>query len=249
MFDKISQRYDLTNDVLTCGIDRLWRISTVRAVRPGPGQNILDLAAGTGTSSVPFSRKGAHVTAADFSEGMLEIARKRHAGNPNLSFVWADATNLQFDDNSFDAATISFGLRNVQDVPAALKEMTRVVKPGGCVVVCEFSRPIAPLRLPYFAYLRYVLPQIANAIGGAKETYQYLNESIEQWPDQNALARLMQAAGLVDVKYRNLSAGIAALHRGYVPEEPGAGASARSAPRARHLAENTSGAAGKEHAA
>lgn len=216
MFDSISQRYDLTNDVLTFGIDRLWRIATVQAVDPQPGQHILDLAAGTGTSSATFTKRGAHVTAADFSEGMLDVGRRRRADNPLIDFVWADATDLPFEDNSFDAATISYGLRNVNDVTAALQEMARVVKPGGRVVVCEFSRPMWPLRAAYTLYTRHVLPRIAGLIGGSREAYEYLNESIEEWPDQQALAQMMQRAGLTHVSYRNLSAGIAALHRGFV---------------------------------
>lgn len=216
MFDSISKRYDLTNDVLTFGIDRLWRIATVRAVRPRPGQKILDIAAGTGTSSASFAKHGAHVTAADFSHGMLEVGRERFGNNELIDFVWADATDLPFEDNSFDTATISYGLRNVNDVDAALAEMARVVKPGGRVVVCEFSRPVWPLRGPYKLYTRHVLPRIAGFIGGSREAYQYLNQSIEDWPDQNTLAKKMQQAGLIDVGYRNLSGGIAALHRGFV---------------------------------
>lgn len=219
MFDKISERYDLTNDLLTLGIDRLWRIATVRAVAPKAGQRILDIAAGTGTSSASFAKSGAEVVAADFSEGMLEVGRRRQAHIPNIEFVWADATDLPFADNSFDAATISWGLRNVQDVPSALAEMRRVVKPGGRVVVCEFSTPAEPLRTPYQFYTRHLLPKIAGVIGGNRGAYEYLNESIENWPNQRDLAALMRDAGLSRVSYRNLSGGIAALHRGFVTAE------------------------------
>src|SRR5690606_14833855 len=133
MFDEVSPRYDLINDVLTVGNDRLWRIATTKAVGPRKGMRILDLAAGTGTSSAALAAHGAHVVAADFSEGMLAEGRKRHAGNELVEFVWADATQLPFDDNSFDAATISYGLRNVNDPRKAIAEMRRVVKPGGRV--------------------------------------------------------------------------------------------------------------------
>lgn len=217
MFDTIAGKYDIANDFLTLGIDRLWRIATVKAVDPQPGQRILDIAAGTGTSSVALAKRGAYVVGADFSAGMLEVAREKHALNPLLEFVWADATELPFADNSFDAATISFGLRNVSDVSAALKEMRRVVKPGGRVVVCEFSTPVAVLRGPYRFYNSQILPRVAGVLTGNKAAYDYLNESIALWPNRELLAVKLQQAGLIDVKYRKLSGGIAALHRGFVP--------------------------------
>lgn len=230
MFDTISRRYDLTNDILTLGIDRLWRVAAVRAVRPEPGQQILDLAAGTGASSATFAARGAEVTAADLSEGMLRIGRERYADNNRIRFVQADATDLPFADNSFDTATISFGLRNMSDPSRVLREMARVVKPGGNIVVLEFSQPRAGLRRLYFAYTRHILPRIAGYIGGAPEAYEYLNESIETWHDQRSLASLMRDAGLLRVQYRNLSGGIAALHRGTVREvDRAAQARARSA--------------------
>lgn len=217
MFDTIAARYDLANDLLTFGIDRLWRIALVKAVSPKPGERILDLAAGTGTSSAALARSGAHVTAADFSQGMLDVGKKRHANNPLLEFVWADATKLPFADNSFDAATISFGLRNVSDVPAALAQMRRVVKPGGRVVVCEFSTPSRLLRAPYRFYSAQVLPRFAGLLTGNAKPYEYLNKSIVEWPKQQELAQMLQQAGLTRVRFRNLSGGIAALHYGTVP--------------------------------
>ena len=221
MFDEVSPRYDLINDVLTVGNDRLWRIATIRALRPRPGMRILDLAAGTGTSSAAIAKHGAHVTAADFSDGMLDEGRKRHAGNDLIDFVWADATNLPFEDDTFDAATISYGLRNVDRPKQALAEMRRVVKPGGCVVIAEFSTPPSPLvRVPYQFYGRYCLPRIAGLINrNAAEAYQYLNESIEQWPAQDELAAWLRDAGFEQVVYRNLTFGIVALHRGLVPHD------------------------------
>lgn len=221
MFDEVSARYDLVNDVLTVGNDRLWRIATTRAIAPRKGMRVLDLAAGTATSSAAIAKHGAHVVAADFSEGMLAEGRKRHADNPLIEFVWADATALPFDDNSFDAATISYGLRNVSDPKKALAEMLRVVKPGGRVVIAEFSTPPSQLvRAPYNFYGRHLLPRIAGAINReAAEAYRYLNESIEKWPSQTELASWMREAGFERVAYRNLTFGIVALHRGFVPRE------------------------------
>jgi demethylmenaquinone methyltransferase / 2-methoxy-6-polyprenyl-1,4-benzoquinol methylase len=219
MFDAVSPRYDLINDVLSAGNSRLWRIATTRAVDPRPGARILDVAGGTGSSAAALAQHGASVTVADFSRGMLDEGERRHAGNPLLEFVQADATALPFDDNAFDAATISYGLRNVQDPRQALREMRRVVKPGGRIVIAEFSRPASALvRVPYTFYGRHVLPRIAGAINhDAAEAYRYLNESIETWPAQNELAQWVRDAGFERVGYRNLTGGIVALHRGFVP--------------------------------
>lgn len=219
MFDEVSPRYDLINDVLTVGNDRLWRIATTKAIGPRKGMRVLDLAAGTGTSSAAIAKHGAHVVAADFSEGMLAEGRKRHAGNDLIDFVFADATALPFDDDSFDAATISYGLRNVSDPRKALREMHRVVKPGGRIVIAEFSTPpSAAVRVPYGLYGRHVLPRVAGLINReAAEAYRYLNESIEEWPTQERLAGWLREAGFERVAYRNLTLGIVALHRGFVP--------------------------------
>lgn len=223
MFDEVSPRYDLLNDLLSAGNSRLWRIATTRAIGPRKGMRILDLAAGTGTSSAALAAHGAHVVAADFSEGMLAEGRKRYGNNPLIEFVHADAMALPFDDDSFDAATISYGLRNVSDPRKALAEMRRVVKPGGRVVIAEFSTPPASLvRGPYQWYGRHVLPRIAGAVNReAAEAYRYLNESIEAWPDQVELARWMRGAGFERVRYRNLTGGIVALHRGYATSGKG----------------------------
>jgi len=218
MFDEVSPRYDLINDVLTVGNDRLWRIATTKAIAPRKGMRVLDLAAGTGTSSAAIAKHGAHVVAADFSEGMLAEGRKRHVGNELIEFVFADATALPFEDDSFDAATISYGLRNVHEPRKALAEMLRVVKPGGRVVIAEFSTPPSQLvRVPYGLYGRHVLPRVAGFINGeAAEAYRYLNESIEDWPTQEKLASWLREAGFERVAYRNLTFGIVALHRGFV---------------------------------
>ncbi|MET0693136.1 MAG: demethylmenaquinone methyltransferase [Propionibacteriaceae bacterium] len=211
MFDRVAERYDLANDVLSLGQDRAWRKLVVEAVEPRPGQLILDLAAGTGTSSEPFHTAGAHVFPTDLSIGMLEVGKTR---SPALPFVAADALQLPYADDSFDAVTISFGLRNVEDTAAALTEMRRVTKPGGALVVCEFSTPLwKPFRVLYANYLVAAIPKIANVISSNAPAYGYLAESIQAWPDQAGLATLIQSAGWQQVEWRNLSGGIVALHR------------------------------------
>ncbi|GAA2009921.1 demethylmenaquinone methyltransferase [Microbacterium ulmi] len=218
MFDEVAEGYDRTNTVLSLGNDRLWRVATTRAVAPRPGQRILDLAAGTGASSVSLARSGADVVAADFSPGMIAEGRRRHRGIPNLSFTEADATSLPFGDAEFDTVTMSFGLRNVNDPDKALRELLRVTKPGGRLVVCEFSHP--PSRAfggLYRFYNDRVLPVVAKAVSSNAEAYDYLNESIRDWPDQRTLSARIRAAGWTDVAYRNLSFGIVAVHRATKP--------------------------------
>ncbi|MFJ4160898.1 demethylmenaquinone methyltransferase [Microbacterium testaceum] len=218
MFDQVAAAYDRTNSVLSLGNDRFWRVATLRAVAPRRGERILDLAAGTGTSSMAFVPSGAHVVAADFSRGMIEEGRRRHGDVPNLEFVQADATDLPFADGEFDAVTMSFGLRNVIDPRRALRELRRVTRPGGRIVVCEFSHP--PSRAFNGLYRFYndrVLPIVAKAVSSNAEAYDYLNESIRDWPDQPTLAGWMRDAGWDDVAYRNLTFGIVALHRGIRP--------------------------------
>ena len=211
MFDRVAARYDLANDVLSLGQDRAWRRLTVEAVRPRAGQLILDLAAGTGTSSEPFAEAGAMVIPTDLSLGMLRVGRQRR---PELSFVAADALRLPFADASFDAVTISFGLRNVEDPAASLREMRRVTRVGGTLVVCEFSTPTwRPFRTLYANYLVAAIPRIASLVSSNPVAYEYLAESIQAWPDQAALAAVIAAAGWRDVEWRNLSGGIVALHR------------------------------------
>jgi demethylmenaquinone methyltransferase/2-methoxy-6-polyprenyl-1,4-benzoquinol methylase len=212
MFDGIAGRYDLTNDVLSLGQDRAWRRATLAAIGAEPGNRVLDLAAGTGTSSEPLADAGVDVVPCDFSLGMLQVGKKRR---PDLAFTAGDALRLPFADASFDAVTISFGLRNVADTEAGLREMLRVTRPGGRLVVCEFSHPSwAPLRTVYSRYLTRALPSVARAFARQSDSYVYLAESIRDWPDQHALGRLIKSAGWRDVAYRNLSGGIVALHRG-----------------------------------
>jgi demethylmenaquinone methyltransferase/2-methoxy-6-polyprenyl-1,4-benzoquinol methylase len=215
MFDGIAERYDLVNDLVSLGQDRRWRKLVREAVAALPGEKVLDLAAGTGTSSEPFELDGAYVVPSDISLGMLSVGKKRR---PDLPFVAGDATALPFADGSFDAVTISFGLRNVVDTAGALAEMLRVVRPGGRIVVCEFSTPTwGPFRTVYQEYLMRALPVVAGAVTRDKGSYEYLAESIRSWPDQAGLAHLMLEAGWEHVAYRNLTGGIVALHRGTRP--------------------------------
>ncbi len=218
MFDGVAQGYDRTNLLLSVGNAPLWRFQTVRALAPKAGEKILDLAAGTGTSSAAIASSGATVVAADFSEGMLEVGRAKHASKPNLTFTHADAMSLPFNSYEFDAVTISFGLRNIVDPKQALTEMFRVTKPGGRIVICEFSTPIGGLTAAmYNAYLHLAMPAIAKLSSTNSDAYTYLAESIEAWPNQRELAAWMRAAGYGNVAYKNLNRGIVALHRGTKP--------------------------------
>ncbi len=211
MFDKVAEKYDITNDVLSLGQTRSWRKAVLNAVDPQPGERILDLAAGTGTSTEPFFKAGADPVACDFSAGMIEVGKKRY---PHLTFVQGDALNLPFEDASFDAVTISFGLRNVNSTLKALQEMFRVTKPGGRLVVCEFSHPTwSPFRTVYMEYLMKALPAVASKVSSDPEAYIYLAESIRAWPNQSELAALVLEAGWDSCEWRNLSGGIVALHR------------------------------------
>jgi len=215
MFDTVANNYDLTNAVLSGGNATLWRFATVKAIDPQPGERILDIACGTGTSSVALTRTGATVVGVDFSPGMLSQARRKHT---SVEFVEGDAVELPFHSNEFDAVTISFGLRNVSEPKAALDEMYRVLKPGGRLVITEFSRPpIALLRAGYFTYLKYVMPTVASVTGSNSAAYKYLEESIKDWPDQGTLSQWIRGAGFTRVAHRNLTAGIVAMHRGRKP--------------------------------
>ncbi|MDQ4138445.1 MAG: demethylmenaquinone methyltransferase [Actinomycetota bacterium] len=218
MFDDVAPGYDRTNNLLSVGNAPLWRAATTRAVAPKAGERILDVAAGTGTSSVSLSKTGATVVAVDFSEGMVEIGRKRHK---KIEFHVADAERLPFGDDEFDAVAISFGLRNIADPRAALSEMYRVMKPGGRLVICEFSTPPNGIfRVAYRTYLRYVMPVVVGRVSSNPEAYKYLNESIEAWPDQATLSQWIRAAGFTRVAWRNLTGGVVALHRGHKPQDP-----------------------------
>jgi demethylmenaquinone methyltransferase / 2-methoxy-6-polyprenyl-1,4-benzoquinol methylase len=219
MFDGVARRYDLTNTILSFAQDRRWRRRTRQCLQLEPGDRVLDLAAGTGVSTVELARSGATAVACDFSLGMLRAGRaskKRRA----VPFVAGDATQLPFGDAAFDAAVISFGLRNVSDVPQALREMARVVRPGGRLVICEFSRPTwRPFRALYLNYLMRALPWLAKRVSSNADAYVYLAESIRAWPPQEELAASVAAAGWVNVRHRNLTGGIVALHVAERPQD------------------------------
>ncbi len=208
MFDAVAKRYDITNTVLSAGQDRYWRRATRSALGIGPGDKVLDLAAGTAVSTVELAKSGAWCVACDFSVGMLRAGAHRPVPK-----VAGDATKLPFDDAVFDAVTISFGLRNVVDTVGGLQEMARVTRPGGRLVVCEFSTPTVPVfSMVYKEYLMRALPALARVVSSDPESYEYLAESIRAWPDQAALAGLMGRAGWSQVRWRNLTGGIVALH-------------------------------------
>jgi demethylmenaquinone methyltransferase/2-methoxy-6-polyprenyl-1,4-benzoquinol methylase len=217
MFDAIAGRYDLLNDILSAGQVRRWRRAVARITGAGLAERVLDLAAGTGTSSLTFTATGADCVACDFSLGMLQAGRSRSGqpsdGRGRLAFVAGDALRLPFADGAFDAVTISFGLRNVASPGAALAEMRRVTRPGGRLVVCEFSTiTIAPVDRLYRRYLLNVLPAIARRTARSPEAYEYLAESIADWPAQRELAGLIEAAGWSAVRWRDLSRGVVAVH-------------------------------------
>jgi demethylmenaquinone methyltransferase / 2-methoxy-6-polyprenyl-1,4-benzoquinol methylase len=223
MFDTVADRYDLLNDALSLGMDRRWRKAVARTVEAGPGQLVLDLAAGTGTSSRAFTAAGARCVACDFSLGMLRVGARRPtdaatAATAGLGFVAGDALALPFADGTFDAVTISFGLRNVADTGQALGELLRVTRPGGKLVVCEFSHlPARRLNDLYEQYLVRVLPLVARRLSGNAEAYDYLSESIRDWPDQRRLADLIEAAGWSGVTWQNLNLGVVAVHQARRP--------------------------------
>lgn len=212
MFNEVASAYDKTNDLLSLYQSRLWRRSLKAAVAPKSGERILDIAAGTGTSSMALRIPGAEVVAADFSQGMIAEGKRRY---PDLEFVFADAMKLPFKRPEFHAVTMSFGLRNVQDHKVALGEFHRVLLPGGRLVICEFSRVRGLFGTLYRWYLRNVLPIVARLLSKNPEAYSYLADSIEAWPSQDELAQDIRDAGFSDVSYRNLTFGIVAIHTGF----------------------------------
>jgi demethylmenaquinone methyltransferase/2-methoxy-6-polyprenyl-1,4-benzoquinol methylase len=210
MFDAVADRYDRMNAVMTMGQERRWRGVVARALAVQHGDLVLDLAAGTGASSVPIEALGAHAVACDFSQGMLEVGHRRHA---QLDFVAGDALRLPFRDEAFNAVTISFGLRNVADVDRALQEMARVTRPGGRIVVLETSAPLRqPLRAGHDLYVDRILPRLARLVASNGEAYEYLAESVGDWPAPAALAERLAAAGWSSVTWRQLLLGAVALH-------------------------------------
>ena len=210
MFDGVAKRYDLVNDLLSLGRTKAWRKATTAIIAPKPGIVILDLAAGPGSSSEPLYKAGATVFATDFSEGMLAQGRK---ARPYLNFSKADALNLPFEANRFDVVTISYGLRNTVTYEKALIEALRVTKPGGRIVIAEFSQPTNRIfRTIYTKYLMRLLPAIAKRTSSNPDAYVYLAESIRAWPDQAALAESLKKAGWSNVSWKNLTFGVVAVH-------------------------------------
>jgi demethylmenaquinone methyltransferase/2-methoxy-6-polyprenyl-1,4-benzoquinol methylase len=220
VFDSVANRYDIMNDLMSGGMHRLWKRYTIQHANARPGQIILDLAGGTGDLAREFARivgERGHVVLADINAAMLEHGRRRLvdagiAGNVELAQV--DAEALPFASNTFDRVSIAFGLRNVTDKEAALAEMHRVLKPGGKVLILEFSRPSSAIKPAYDLYSFKVLPLLGRLVARDPDSYQYLAESIRMHPDQETLLGMMQDAGFERCRYNNLTAGIVALHTG-----------------------------------
>ena len=221
VFTNVASKYDIMNDVMSVGIHRLWKDAMMDWLAPRPGQRLLDVAGGTGDISFRFLKRaeGTSSVVLDMTESMLIEGRQRaEAGNManRLDWVVGDAMQLPFEDNSFDRYTISFGIRNVTRIPDALKEAYRVLKPGGRLMVLEFSQlPNDGLQKLYDLYSFNVIPRMGKLIADDYDSYQYLVESIRKFPDQDTFAGMIRDAGFENVKYRNLSLGIAALHSGW----------------------------------
>lgn len=221
VFSSVASKYDVMNDVMSVGIHRLWKDAMMDWLAPRDGQRLLDMAGGTGDISFRFLRRapGASAVVTDMTEPMLIEGRKRaeaEAFADRLNWVTGDAMALPFDDSSFDVYTISFGIRNVTRIEAALSEAYRVLKPGGRLMVLEFSQlPNTGLQQLYDLYSFNVIPRMGQMIAGDRDSYQYLVESIRRFPDQDRFATMIENAGFGQVKYRNLSMGIAALHSGW----------------------------------
>jgi demethylmenaquinone methyltransferase/2-methoxy-6-polyprenyl-1,4-benzoquinol methylase len=222
VFSSVASRYDVMNDVMSFGIHRLWKRFTIGQAGVRTGQKVLDLAGGTGDLAAQFvTQVGATglVTVADINAAMLDVGRARFADRGlagNVEFVQANAESLPFPDNYFDCITIAFGLRNVTHIDAALASMFRVLKPGGRLLVLEFSKPVLPgLNAVYDAYSFHLLPKLGKLIANDEESYRYLVESIRKHPDQETLKEMMEKAGFERAHYFNLSGGIVALHKGY----------------------------------
>lgn len=230
MFRRIARRYDLLNRLLSGGRDVAWRRFAAERTELTRGQKALDVATGTGDLAFALARRvgpDGEVIGVDFVEEMLQLARTKQAGRPEgavCSFMQGNALALPFEDGAFDAATIGFALRNVSDVEKCLTEMQRVVRPGGRVVCLELSKPVWPLfRNVYHFYFHRLVPWIGRLIQGVDGPYRYLPDSVARFPDQERLAEIMRSAGFEDVRYYNLTGGIAAVHVGVVPQPARAG--------------------------
>ena len=221
VFSSVASRYDVMNDVMSAGVHRLWKTALMDWLAPRDGQHLLDVAGGTGDIAFRFLERapGARVTVCDMTESMLVEGRKRAQAQDRqdrLSWVTGDAMALPFPDNSFDRYTISFGIRNVTRIPDALAEAYRVLRPGGRLVVLEFSQlPVPMMQWLYDRYSFNVIPAMGQVVAGDRDSYQYLVESIRKFPDQETFGAMIRAAGFGRVQWRNLSMGIAALHSGW----------------------------------
>lgn len=213
MFDAVGEKYDLTNTILSFGQDARWRRRTRERLDLRPGEKVLDLAAGTAVSTVELAKSGAWCVACDFSQGMLAAGKDR-----DVPKVCGDGMALPFADDTFDAVTISYGLRNIHDHEAALREMARVTKPGGRLAIAEFSTPVVPVfGTVYKEYLTRLLPQVARVFSSNPDAYEYLADSIRAWPGQEGLARVINANGWENAGWQNLTFGIVALHSATKP--------------------------------
>ena len=221
VFSSVARNYDLMNDLMSAGIHRVWKNAMMDWLAPRDGQHLLDVAGGTGDIAFRFLDRapGARVTVCDMTESMLVEGRRRAEAGPlegRLDWVTGDAMALPFADASFDRYTISFGIRNVTRIPDALAEAYRVLKPGGRLMVLEFSQiPVPAMQWAYDRYSFNVIPAMGQVVTGDRDSYQYLVESIRKFPDQDTFADMIRAAGFGRVQYRNLSMGIAALHSGW----------------------------------
>ena len=222
VFDSVASKYDLMNDLMSMGVHRLWKKFAIELSGVRPGHQVLDIAGGTGDLTRAFSRlvgDTGQVVLADINASMLKVGRDKlldTGAAGNIRFVQANAESLPFPDHHFDLVTIAFGLRNVTDKDKALRDMTRILKPGGRLLVLEFSKPTNPLMSRmYDAYSFTALPLMGRLIAGDSDSYRYLAESIRMHPDQETLKSMMEAAGLHEVTYHNMTSGVVALHRGF----------------------------------
>ncbi|MBF0166991.1 MAG: bifunctional demethylmenaquinone methyltransferase/2-methoxy-6-polyprenyl-1,4-benzoquinol methylase UbiE [Alphaproteobacteria bacterium] len=211
LFDTVAPRYDLMNDVMSFGIHRLWKRRLVNLAAPKDGQTLIDLAGGTGDVALSMAKRGGSIIVCDPSRSMMAIGQKRK-GAEGIRFTEGTAESMPFDDGSIDAITMAFGLRNVTRLGDALKEIKRVLKPGGRFLCLEFSRPFAPIRPFYDAYSFVVIPRLGAWIGRDAQAYHYLVDSIRGFPHQDELAQHMRAAGFTSISWTNLSFGIACIH-------------------------------------
>lgn len=219
MFDAIAPRYDFLNHLLSAGIDRAWRRVAVRMSQIGAGGRVLDVCCGTGDLSLAFAKAGANVVGTDFVYSMVTRAKLKGAKAKNIGstqFCIADTLNLPFPDRSFDAVSVAFGIRNVENLDAGLREMWRVARPGGRAVILEFTTPPAKIvRGAFGFYFHRILPKIGNTLSGARnDAYTYLPNSVDDFPNAPSLAKRMEGAGFINIQFRYLSAGVAAVHIG-----------------------------------